>query len=49
VDAEIALRSTTRKFVHRFEAMEDRAAAEGVRLDDLPEGELVRRFRDAPR
>jgi MazG family protein len=49
VDAEIALRSTTRKFVHRFEAMQDRAAAEGVRLDDLPEGELVRRFRDAPR
>jgi MazG family protein len=49
VDGETALRSTTRKFVRRFEAMEDRAAAEGVRLDELPEGELVRRFRDAPR
>jgi MazG family protein len=49
VDAETALRSTTRSFVGRFEAMEERAAAEGVRLDDLPEAELVRRFRDAPR
>lgn len=47
VDAESALRSTTRKFVGRFEAMEDAARAEGVGLDDLPEDELVRRFRDA--
>jgi MazG family protein len=49
VDAETALRSATRTFVRRFEAMEDRAAAEGVHLDELPEGDLVRRFRDAPR
>lgn len=47
VDAETALRSTTRKFVGRFEAMEDAARAEGVRLEDLPEEELLRRFRDA--
>jgi tetrapyrrole methylase family protein/MazG family protein len=47
VDAESALRSTTRKFVGRFEAMEDAARAEGVRLDDLPEAELLRRFRAA--
>jgi tetrapyrrole methylase family protein/MazG family protein len=49
VDAESALRSTMRKFVRRFEAMESRARAEGVRLDDLEDDELVRRFRDAPR
>ena len=47
VDAEIALRSTTRKFVARFDAMEEAARAEGVRLDGLPEEELLRRFRDA--
>ncbi len=45
VDAESALRSTTRKFVRRFEAMEDRARSQGVRLDDLSEEELLRRFR----
>lgn len=49
VDAETALRSTTRKFVRRFEAMEERARADGVGLDDLPEAELIRRFRDAAR
>jgi uncharacterized protein YabN with tetrapyrrole methylase and pyrophosphatase domain len=47
VDAETALRSTTRKFVGRFEAVEASAAAEGVRLEDLPEDELLRRFRSA--
>ncbi len=47
VDAETALRSTTRKFVARFDAMVEAARAEGVRLDDLPEEELVRRFRAA--
>jgi MazG family protein len=49
VDAESALRLTMRKFVRRFEAMESRARAEGVRLDDLGDDELVRRFRDVPR
>jgi tetrapyrrole methylase family protein/MazG family protein len=49
VDAETALRSTTRTFVDRFEAMEERARADGTSLDDLPEAELIRRFRDAPR
>jgi MazG family protein len=45
VDAEVALRSTTRKFVGRFEEMEGRARKEGVGLADLPEEELLRRFR----
>jgi tetrapyrrole methylase family protein / MazG family protein len=47
VDAETALRSTTRKFVGRFEAMERRATEEGVRLEDLSRDELLRRFRAA--
>jgi MazG family protein len=49
VDAESALRSTTRKFARRFEEMEARARAEGIRLEELSEDELVRRFRDAAR
>ena len=49
VDAETSLRSRTRTFVGRFEEMERRAQADGVRLDELPEEELVRRFRDASR
>jgi MazG family protein len=47
VDAESALRSTTRGFVRRFEEMESRAQAEGILLEELGEDELVRRFRDA--
>jgi MazG family protein len=47
VDAESALRGTMRKFVARFETMDERAKAEGVRLDDLSEPELLQRFRDA--
>lgn len=47
VDAETALRSTIRKFVRRFESMEVAARAEGIALDDLPEDELLRRFRAA--
>ncbi len=47
VDAESALRTTIRKFVARFEAMEEAAAGEGLRLEDLPEQELLRRFREA--
>jgi tetrapyrrole methylase family protein / MazG family protein len=46
-DAENALRGTTRKFVARFEAMAAGAEREGVKLEDLPEEELVRRFRAA--
>ncbi len=49
VDAESALRTTIRKFVARFEAMERTAADEGLRLEDLPEEELLRRFREAAR
>jgi tetrapyrrole methylase family protein/MazG family protein len=47
VDAESALRGTMRKFVARFEAMAAAAEAEGFRLDELAEEELLRRFRDA--
>ncbi|HVM11748.1 MAG TPA: nucleoside triphosphate pyrophosphohydrolase [Actinomycetota bacterium] len=47
VDAEIALRGTTRTFVQRFSTMAERAEAEGVRLEDLSEEELVARFRAA--
>ena len=47
VDAESALRSTIRKFVGRFETMAERAREEGVRLEDLPEEDLLRRFREA--
>jgi MazG family protein len=47
VDAESALRGTMRKFVTRFEAMARRAEADGLRLEDLPEDELLGRFRDA--
>ncbi|HUG87840.1 MAG TPA: nucleoside triphosphate pyrophosphohydrolase [Actinomycetota bacterium] len=47
VDAESALRSTIRKFVDRFETMAERAREEGVRLEDLPEEDLLRRFREA--
>jgi tetrapyrrole methylase family protein/MazG family protein len=49
VDAESALRSTVRKFVHRYHRMEEIARREGVALADLPEEELVRRFREAGR
>jgi MazG family protein len=49
VDAESALRSTTRRFVRRFEEMEARALTEGIRLEELGEDELLRRFRDAAR
>jgi uncharacterized protein YabN with tetrapyrrole methylase and pyrophosphatase domain len=47
VDGETALRSAIRKFVGRFEAMDAAASAEGVRIDDLSEEELLRRFREA--
>ena len=47
VDAEIALRSTTRKFVDRFEAMYRGASKDGVSLEALSEEELLRRFRAA--
>jgi MazG family protein len=47
VDAEVALRSTIRTFVARFHRMEESASAEGVALEDLPEAELLARFRAA--
>ncbi|HEX2030568.1 MAG TPA: nucleoside triphosphate pyrophosphohydrolase [Actinomycetota bacterium] len=47
VDAETALRSTVGKFVARFEAMRRQADEEGLRLEDVSEEDLVRRFRAA--
>jgi tetrapyrrole methylase family protein / MazG family protein len=47
VDAETALSSTTRRFVDRFEAMDRAATEDGVSVEDLPEDELLRRFRAA--
>jgi tetrapyrrole methylase family protein/MazG family protein len=47
VDAETALRSTTRRFVDRFEVMDDAASKDGVSLDELSEEELLQRFRAA--
>jgi tetrapyrrole methylase family protein / MazG family protein len=49
VDAETALRVTTRKFVDRFHEMDASASREGVSLGELDEPELLRRFRDAAR
>jgi tetrapyrrole methylase family protein/MazG family protein len=46
VDAESALRGTVRNFVRRYEAMAQHAGRDGVRLDDLSEAELLRRFRE---
>ena len=46
VDAESSLRSTIRKFVARFEAMDAAVTSEGGRLEDLEEDELLRRFRE---
>jgi len=47
VDAEGALRGATRKFTGRFTRMEEAIEAEGLRMEDLDEEELVRRFREA--
>lgn len=47
VDAETSLRSTTRRFVDRFEVMDETASKDGVSLDELSEEELLRRFRAA--
>ena len=45
VDPESALRLATRRFAERFDRLRDEAAAEGVRLEDLSEDELLARFR----
>ena len=47
VDPETALRKATARFSDRFQAMRHRAEAEGVRLDDLSDEELLSRFRAA--
>lgn len=47
IDAESALRGTTRRFAERFEAMRASADAEGVALTDLSDDELLSRFRAA--
>jgi MazG family protein len=46
IDAESALRGTTKRFADRFEALREWAARENVRLADLTEDELLARFRD---
>lgn len=47
VEAELALRRATGKFVARYQEMERRAEADSVRLDEMSEKELLRRFREA--
>lgn len=47
VDPETALRKATRRFGDRFERMKAEAEAQGVRLEDLSEQDLVARFRAA--
>jgi tetrapyrrole methylase family protein / MazG family protein len=47
VDPETALRKATRRFADRFERMRTTAEAEGVDLAELPDPELVARFRQA--
>jgi tetrapyrrole methylase family protein/MazG family protein len=47
VDPETALRKATSRFAERFERMKSEAAAEGVRLEDLSESDLLERFRAA--
>jgi MazG family protein len=47
VDAETSLRGAVAKFVARYEAMEQTAAEEGVSLRNLPEEEILSRFRAA--
>jgi tetrapyrrole methylase family protein/MazG family protein len=47
VDPETALRKATRRFGDRFERMRDQALRDGVALEDLPERELLDRFRAA--
>ncbi len=47
VDPETALRKATRRFAERFDRLRSEAEGEGVRLEDLPDDELVARFRAA--
>jgi tetrapyrrole methylase family protein/MazG family protein len=47
VDPETALRKATRRFSERFERMRAEASRDDVKLEELPEQELLRRFRSA--
>jgi MazG family protein len=47
VDPETALRAATRRFSERFDRMRASSDRQGVRLEDLDDGELVARFRQA--
>lgn len=49
VDAEAALRQTTRRFEQRFRRLEAEIVAEGHVLKDLPDEELERRWQAAKR
>jgi MazG family protein len=46
-DPETALRKATRRFGERFERMREQAARDGINLEDLPEDDLLARFRAA--
>ena len=47
VDPESALRRTTARFARRFEAMRERASADGVDLTSLDDDALLARFRSS--
>lgn len=47
VDPETALRKAVRRFSERFERMKARVEAEGINLEELPDDELLSRFRAA--
>jgi MazG family protein len=47
VDPETALRKATARFSERFDRMKGEAAAEGVKLEELSESDLLARFRAA--
>jgi MazG family protein len=47
VDPETALRKATARFAERFDRMKAEAAAAGVSLEELTDGELLDRFRSA--
>jgi tetrapyrrole methylase family protein/MazG family protein len=47
VDAESALRRSTRRFAGRYERMRERAREQGIDLSSLPDDELLALFRSA--
>jgi uncharacterized protein YabN with tetrapyrrole methylase and pyrophosphatase domain len=47
VDAESALRRSTRRFAERYERMREQAREQGIDLSSLPDDELLALFRSA--